>query len=58
MTARKAPAQLKTKGMAKVTPLVEDGKTRGFEVEYRDGRKQAVVQPETVRHVLSLREGR
>jgi hypothetical protein len=46
----------KTSGKVRVTDLTEKGKVRGFEVEYGDGRRQAVVNPDTVRYALSLRD--
>lgn len=47
---------LRTKGQARVAPLVEKGQIRGYEIEYRDGRTEAVVRPETVRYKMSLKD--
>lgn len=46
----------KTKGMVNLTTLTEGGKTRGFQVEYSDGRIEGVVRPEAVEYKLSLKE--
>lgn len=45
------------KGQAKVTPLVDEGRTTGKQIEYGDGRVEAVVQPATVRSKVSLGDG-
>lgn len=47
----------RTRGKARVRPLVAGGKTRGAEVEYQDGRQAAFVRPEPVRASFSLSEG-
>lgn len=44
----------KTKGQARIRPLTEGGKVRGFEVDYHDGRMEGVVRPETIRMRLSV----
>lgn len=44
----------KTRGKAQIRRLEEGGKTRGYEVEYHDGRTEAVVRPETIRRRLSI----
>jgi hypothetical protein len=45
---------LRTRGQAQVKKLVEEGKSRGYEVEYRDGRVEAVVRPEPVKKSFSI----
>lgn len=44
----------KTKGKARVRRLTEGGKVRGVEVDYHDGRTEAMVRPEPVRYRLSI----
>ena len=45
---------LRTQGKAQVRRLSEGGKNRGFQVEYGDGRSEAIVRPETIRRKFSI----
>lgn len=54
MSDSKRPTR--TDDKVRVTPLVEQGKVRGYQFEHRDGRKAAVVRPETVRYTLSAKD--
>jgi hypothetical protein len=47
----------KTKGKARVRKLSEDGKVRAIEVDYADGRKEAVVRPGPIRANVSITDG-
>lgn len=50
-----APALIgKTKGKVRVRPLRDGQKVRGFEVDYHDGRTEAVVRPDTIKLKLSV----
>lgn len=44
----------KTKGKARVRQLSERGKVRGYEVDYHDGRTEAVVRPAPLRAKFSI----
>lgn len=44
----------KTKGKARVRPLAEGGRVRGFEVDYHDGRMEGVVRPDTIEMKFSV----
>lgn len=44
----------KTKGKARIRKLTEDGKVHGVEVDYHDGRMEAVVRPEPIRAKFSI----
>lgn len=44
----------RTKGKARIRPLSEAGKVRGFEVDYHDGRMEGVVRPDTIKLKLSV----
>lgn len=47
----------KTRAAARVrTVESDDGRRRAFEIDYPDGRKAAVVRPDTVRHSVSIKE--
>lgn len=45
---------LKTQGKAQIKALKTQGKTRGYEVEYRDGRVESVMRPSTVKRRISI----
>lgn len=44
----------KTKGKARVRKLSDNGKTTGYEVDYHDGRTEAVVRPEAINYKFSI----
>lgn len=44
----------RTKGKARVRALSGEGKIRGFEVDYHDGRTAAVVRPQPIRAKISI----
>lgn len=44
----------KTRGKARIRPLEDGGKVRGFEVDYHDGRMEGVVRPDTIKLKLSV----
>jgi hypothetical protein len=44
----------KTKGKARVRQLSEGGRVRGYEVDYGDGRRAAVVRPDTIQAKFSI----
>lgn len=47
----------KTAGQARIRRLEGEGKTTGFEVDYNDGRVEAIVRPGTIRVTTSLSTG-
>lgn len=46
----------KTAGKARVRELTDGDRVTGFEVDHADGRKSAVVRPQTVRQKVSIKE--
>jgi hypothetical protein len=45
------------KGKVKVTTLSDEGQTTGKQIEYGDGRVEAVVKPSAVRASLKVNDG-
>lgn len=44
----------RTRGQVRLRPLREGDRLRGAEIDHPDGRTEAVVRPDVIRHRLSI----